>query len=116
MSMSQFQQPFGQPGTYVQPHRGTLILVLGILGIVLCAVLAPFAWMMGNTDLREMAAGRMDRSGEGLVQAGRICGIIGTVLLIVSVLIVCLYFAVIIFFVGMVGAAGAGGAGGGGGF
>jgi hypothetical protein len=35
---------------------------------------------MGNNDLREMKAGRMDRSGEGTTKAGQICGIIGTIL------------------------------------
>jgi len=35
---------------------------------------------MGNSDLREMAAGRMDRSGEGLTTAGRICGMVGVIL------------------------------------
>jgi predicted Zn finger-like uncharacterized protein len=64
----------------VEPHRGTLILVLGILGLVVCIFLAPFAWIMGNHDLAEMRSGRMDREGEGQTNAGRICGIIGTVL------------------------------------
>ena len=34
----------------------------------------------GNNDLREIRAGKMDRAGEGITQAGRICGIIGTIL------------------------------------
>ena len=33
---------------------------------------------MGNSDLVEMRAGRMDPEGEGVTQAGRICGMIGT--------------------------------------
>src|SRR5262245_41781377 len=41
------------------PHRGTLILVLGILSLVICGLLGPFAWVMGNNDLREMRAGNM---------------------------------------------------------
>jgi predicted Zn finger-like uncharacterized protein len=64
----------------LQPHRGPLILTLGILGLVVCIILAPFAWIMGNHDLAEMRSGRMDREGEGQTNAGRICGIIGTVL------------------------------------
>jgi hypothetical protein len=63
-----------------EPHRGVLILVLGILSLVVCGFLGPFAWVMGHTDLRTMRLGRMDREGEGLTQAGLICGIIGTVL------------------------------------
>jgi hypothetical protein len=38
------------------------------------------SWIMGNNDLQEIRAGRMNREGEGQTNAGRICGIIGTVL------------------------------------
>ena len=65
------------------PHRGTLILVLGILSIVFTiigVILGPIAWVMGNNDMKEIRAGRMDREGEGTTNAGRICGIVGTVL------------------------------------
>jgi hypothetical protein len=68
---------------YLQPHRGTLILVLGILSLVTCQLLGPFAWVMGNNDLAEMRAGRMDPEGEGLTNAGRICGMISTILMVV---------------------------------
>lgn len=47
----------------LRPHRGTVILVLGIVGIVCCFICGIIAWVMGNGDLREMAAGRMDPSG-----------------------------------------------------
>ena len=62
----------------LQPSRGTLILVLGILSIVLCGFLGPVAWIMGSNDLKEIRAGRMDPEGEGTTNGGRICGIIGT--------------------------------------
>src|SRR5262245_27289587 len=61
------------------PHRGTMILVLGILSLVICGWIGPFAWVMGNRDLEEIRRGRMDREGQGITNAGRICGIIGTV-------------------------------------
>ncbi len=67
----------GQP---VRPHRGVMILVFGILGLVCCFILGIVAWVMGSGDLREMDAGRMDPSGRGLTQAGKICGIISVVL------------------------------------
>ncbi|MCD4700204.1 MAG: DUF4190 domain-containing protein [Phycisphaerae bacterium] len=70
-------------GQYLKPHRGTLILVLGILGLVVCVICGIIAWVMGNNDLREMAAGSMDRSGEGLTKAGKICGMISVLLVIV---------------------------------
>src|SRR5438874_11415834 len=37
---------------YLQPHRGPLILVLGILSICVFGFLGPVAWIMGNSDLR----------------------------------------------------------------
>lgn len=74
------QVPPTQPGLVLRPHRGGMILALGILSIVLCFLCGIFAWVMANNDLREMAQGRMDPSGRGSTQAGKICGIIGTVL------------------------------------
>ena len=71
----------------MKPHRGTLILVLGILSLIVCAPLGIFAWVMGNGDLKQIDAGAMDPSGRPLTNAGRICGIIGTILLVIGVLI-----------------------------
>jgi hypothetical protein len=65
------------------PHRGSAVLTLGILSLVTCFVgiiLGIIAWVMGQSDLQEMRAGRMDSDGEGMTNAGRICGIIGTCL------------------------------------
>jgi hypothetical protein len=65
------------------PHRGTLILVLGILSIVMPAlglILGPIGWIMGRHDIAEIRAGRMDRAGESSTNAGRICAMIGTFL------------------------------------
>ena len=68
----------------LRPHRGVLILVLGILGIVCCFICGIIAWVMGSNDLKEMSAGRMDASGQGLTQAGKICGIVSVVLVILQ--------------------------------
>ncbi len=67
------------PSFYLQPHRGSAILVLGILSLLTCAPLGIIAWVMGSRDLAAMRQGRMDRSGEGITQAGQILGIIGSV-------------------------------------
>jgi hypothetical protein len=84
----------------MKPHRGTLILVLGILGLVICGPLGIAAWIMGNGDLKEIDAGAMDSSGRGLTNAGRICGMIATILMILGVLI-----AIAVFGLGILGAA-----------
>ena len=76
--------PAGQP---MRPHRGVMILVFGILGLVCCIVFGILAWVMGNGDLREMDAGRIDPLGRGLTQAGKICGIVSVALQIVIIVI-----------------------------
>ncbi len=69
------------------PHRGVLILVLGILGLVLCPGLGIASWIMGNGDLQAMDQGAMDPEGRGMTQAGKILGIVSVVLLGISILI-----------------------------
>ncbi len=69
----------------MEPHRGTVVLVLGILGLVMCVILGIIAWVMGNGDLRKMDAGQMDPSGRGLTNAGRICGMISVILALVGI-------------------------------
>jgi uncharacterized membrane protein YjgN (DUF898 family) len=71
---------------YPESSQATTALVLGILGIVVCGILAPFAWSIGNTEIRAIDAGRRDPANRGTASAGRILGIIGTVLLILGVL------------------------------
>lgn len=78
----------------MKPHRGTLILVLGILGLVVCAPLAIAAWVMGSGDLKQIDAGTMDPSGRGTTQAGKICGIIGTILLIIGIIVFGILFLI----------------------
>ena len=63
-----------------EPHRGTLILVLGIVSIVMfmfCGIaglpLGIAAWVMGRQDLRKMRQDVMDPEGEGNTRAGWIC-------------------------------------------
>ena len=59
----------------MKPHRGTLILVLGILGLVICcAPLGIVAWVMGTGDLKEMDAGTMDPSGHATHKPGKSVG------------------------------------------
>jgi hypothetical protein len=81
----------------MKPHRGTLILVFGILSLVICAPLGIVAWIMGGGDLKQMDAGAMDPSGRSVTNAGRICGIIATILLSVGVLIGIAFMALGLF-------------------
>ncbi|MCF6227763.1 MAG: hypothetical protein L3J82_03725 [Planctomycetes bacterium] len=92
--------PYGhggmQGGGHLKPHRGTLVIVLAILGWALCFICGIVAFFMSRADLKEMQAGVMDRSGEGLTNAARI---ISMVQLILAAIFIPLY---IIFIVVMV--------------
>lgn len=84
---------YGPPGMgyRTQDHpQGTTVLVLGILGLVLCQILGPIAWIMGNRAIREIDASPGMYGNRGAVQAGRVCGIIATV-------IMALFFLFILF-------------------
>ena len=73
-----------QPPAQLRPHRGGVVLALGILGIVVCFILGIIAWVMGKNDLTEMDAGTMDPTGRGLTKAGTICGMVSVILAIVG--------------------------------
>ena len=69
-------------------------MVLGILSLILCGIFAAIpAWIMGSNDLKEMDAGMMDPSGRSLTNAGRILGMISTILNILAVLLVFMLMA-----------------------
>jgi hypothetical protein len=67
---------------YIQPHRGTVVLVLGILSV--CCVGVPItgliAWILGHVDVNAMNRGEMDPSGLGQTQTGKILGMVSTLL------------------------------------
>jgi uncharacterized membrane protein YjgN (DUF898 family) len=74
----------GQPQS--SSNQAITALVLGILGIICCGLLAPIAWYLGNQELLAIREGRSPAAGEGLAKAAKILGIIGTVLLVLSLL------------------------------
>jgi hypothetical protein len=81
---------YAQP-MYAYPSRSGTVLTLGILSLVLCHVLGPIAWSMGNEELRRIDGGQAPAFSRGNVAAGRICGIIGTVCLLVGVIAVAVF-------------------------
>lgn len=97
-------------GNYM-PHRGGLILAFGLISIVTgIFVFGIIAWVMGNNDLADIRAGRMDPEGEGMTQAGRIIGMISTIMTIVGVVACCGFYGCI-FLLAAGGAAAGGGPG-----
>lgn len=86
----------GNPPPVLKPHRGGGILALGIVGIVPCFICGIIAWVMAKKDLAEMAAGKMDPAGQGMTNAGKICGIVGVCFWSAYLLI---YVCIIVFVV-----------------
>ena len=98
--------PYGQPaqpgqyGGYVQPGyaappphpQATTALVLGmvsLIGLFVCLfpiLAAPFAWRTGGRVVKEIDAQPGRWSGREQAQAGRIMGMIGTILLVLGTL------------------------------
>jgi hypothetical protein len=76
---------------YARSNSGT-ILALGICSLVICGLLGPIAWSMGKTELARIDRGELPPDTRGQAQAGMICGIIATILLIVSVVIIAFLF------------------------
>ncbi|MEO3794606.1 DUF4190 domain-containing protein [Nonomuraea sp. B10E15] len=93
MSYPHHGSSFYGPPPLSHPN-GTVILVLGILGLVVCSLLGPFAWVMGNRALREIDESGHYYENRGSIQAGRICGIISSVLMMLT-------FGFIFFVLGM---------------
>lgn len=75
--------PGGSSGS---SNRALWSLILGILGIICCGLLAPVAWYMGSQETKAIAAGMAPRESEGMAKAGMILGIIGTILLVLTVI------------------------------
>jgi len=74
----------------VRSHpQGTTILVFGILGLLICGPLGIAAWVMGQKAMNEINADpTATYTNRGQVNAGRICGIIATCLMILGIIIV----------------------------
>ena len=83
------QSPYGGPGwdaTARDAPGAVPALILGVLGVTLCAIAAPFAWFMGR-NAQQTADAQPDRySGRDMATAGKILGIVGTCLLALGVI------------------------------
>ena len=70
----------------LEHHRGTLILVLGILSLVGCTFFTGIpAWIMGKGDLAKMKGDQMDSDGKVFTKAGMICGMVSCILSIITI-------------------------------
>ena len=90
-------------GGQVEHPQATTVLILGICGLVLCQLLAPFAWSMGNKALEEIDRDPLRYSNRSNVNTGRILGIVGSVLLGLYLAFFVIYLVIIVAVLGTSG-------------
>ena len=91
------QPPYGNypPNQYGAPYgigapdhpQATLVLVLGIVSVVVCGLVGPFAWVIGNRVIREIDASGGQLGGRSNANAGRIIGMVITIITGVGLLV-----------------------------
>jgi uncharacterized membrane protein YjgN (DUF898 family) len=64
------------------------VLVLGVLSVVVCQLVGPFAWSMGHRVEREITAAQGRWGGGTEVTIGKVLGIVGTVLMGATLVVV----------------------------
>lgn len=79
-----FAGAFRGPGP-VRRCRAELVLVLGFLSLFFCGPLGILAWILANSELRQMRGGLVSCDRVRSIKVGRVLGIVGTVLFVVSV-------------------------------
>ncbi len=91
-------------GPTLTPHPSAqTVMILGLVGLVgsfICGItifICPFAWIMGGRVRREIDASGGTLGGREQATVGYVCGIIGTVLLVLGALAVVALFSVPIF-------------------
>ena len=76
--------PAQQGGQDFQPHRGSMILTFGIIGVACCFPFGIAAWVMGHSDIKSIDSGVMDPSGRSMTNGGKICGIISVIITVLG--------------------------------
>lgn len=80
--------PSGGAGPGGEQHpKAVTVLVLGILSLACCGLLGPVAWVMGNNVVREIDSMPGRFGNRSIANAGRICGIVGTAFLVLSIVV-----------------------------
>jgi hypothetical protein len=93
----------------MEPHRGTLVLILGIASVALpfigFAIIAfvpgILAWIFGKNDLKKMDEGTMDPEGRSNTNLGKILGLVGMIINGLALLAICAYVIIVVVFMGL---------------
>ena len=91
---------YGYPARPANHPSATTAMVLGLVGLAgilfcggLTLVVSPFAWAIGGRAVREIDANPGMYGGRDQANAGRIMGIVGTVLLVLGFLALVVFIA-----------------------
>jgi hypothetical protein len=87
------QQPYTMPPMQEHP-QGTMILIFGILGIFI-TIFAPIAWYLGNKAKKDIQMSGVQYSNEQNISIGRMLGKVFTIIAIVSIILVIIFWIVI---------------------
>jgi hypothetical protein len=82
------QIQFQPAGPTVEHPQATLAFVLGLLSVIGLTILGPFGWYYGNKVVNEIDRDPRAYNNRGLAMAGKVLGIIGTVMLALIVVLV----------------------------
>lgn len=100
----QYGAPYQPPQPLAPMHpQATTALVLGIVGLAgtfvcgITVVLGPFAWVIGARAKRQIAAEPGRWRGDSEAQIGFVLGIVTTVLLVLAIVALVLFFALVVF-------------------
>jgi hypothetical protein len=61
--------------------------VLGIVGLIVCGLAAPFAWWQGKSAENAIASSPGRYGGKGMATTGKILGMVGVALWVLGIII-----------------------------
>ncbi len=81
----------GQTASYPEESQAIMALIMALLGLTLCQLLCPLAWIFGQRELDAIDAGRRDPSKRDMAFASKIIGIVGTALMVIGLIFLLLF-------------------------
>lgn len=86
-------QPYGPPLKHPSATTAMVLGIVAVAGGLICWLplfISPFAWFTGSKAIRDIDESRGTQGGRGEALAGKVLGIIGTVLLALGIAFVIL--------------------------
>ncbi len=80
-----------QAAHYPEQSQAVMALIMALLGLTLCQLLCPLAWIFGQRELDAIDAGRRDPSKRDMAFASKVIGIVGTALMVLGLIFLVLF-------------------------